>query len=82
MPARVGRDADAAREPRDTGGRRALVGYCRQCGYGSGYCVWAVLVRKGRLFLSSLLVAASTLVLLYRGALSVSDLNIPILYVV
>jgi len=42
---RVGCDADAAREPRDPGGRRTPVGHRRQCRFWPGQRIWAVLVR-------------------------------------
>ena len=45
MPARVRLDADAARQPRHPGGRRAPAGQRRQCGYGSQQYVWEILVR-------------------------------------
>jgi hypothetical protein len=48
LPARVGRDADAAREPRDPGGRRAFTRHRRQCRFRSGQRIWAVLVRGVR----------------------------------
>lgn len=46
VSARVGRDADAARELRDPGGRRAPVGHRRQCRFWSGQRIWAILVRE------------------------------------